>query len=109
QGAIVSQSVADGAKTRGPKVGKAFRRAEAIVMAIKDWNRLYPSESFVINPGLLETVFGIHRRAAKDFFDAYQNELWDYHQEIGVDSPKWHNRGKDTERLKAFVVGQFAD
>jgi hypothetical protein len=91
-------------KTRGPKSGKAFQRAEAIVLGIKDWNRLYPSESFAINAGVLETVFRIHRQAVKEFFDAYQNELWDYHQEIGVESPRWHNRGKDTQKLKAFVT-----
>lgn len=91
-------------KTRGPKSGKAFQRAEAIVLSIKDWNRLYPSESFAINAGVLETVFRVHRQAVKEFFDAYQNELWDYHQEIGVESPRWHNRGKDTQKLKAFVT-----
>jgi Telomere resolvase len=92
------------AKTRGPKSGKAFQRAEAIVLGIKDWNRLYPAESFAINAGVLETVFRVHRQAVKEFFDAYQNELWDYHQEIGVESPRWHNRGKDTQKLKAFVT-----
>jgi hypothetical protein len=91
-------------KARGPKSGKAFQRAEAIFLALKDWNHLYPSESFAINPGLLETVFRVHRQAAKDFFDAYQNELWEYHQEMGVESPRWHNRGKDTQKLKAFVL-----
>jgi Telomere resolvase len=91
-------------KVRGPKSGKAFQRAEAIFLAIKDWNHLYPSESFAINPGLLETVFRVHRQAAKDFFEAYQNELWEYHQELGVESPRWHNRGKDTEKLKVFVL-----
>jgi hypothetical protein len=90
-------------KPRGPKAGKAFRRAEAIVLAIKDWNRLYPSESFAINAAVLEMTFHIHRQAAKEFLDAYQNELWEYHQEIGVESPRWHNRGKDTEGLKKFV------
>lgn len=95
-------------KTRGPKSGKAFQRAEAIVLGIKDWNRLYPSESFAINAGVLETVFRVHRQAVKDFFDAYQNELWDYHQEIGVESPRWHNRGKDTQKLKAFVTERMS-
>jgi Telomere resolvase len=92
------------AKTRGPKSGRAFQRAQAIVLGIKDWNRLYPAESFAINAGLLETVFRIHRQAVKEFFDVYQNELWDYHQEMGVESPRWHNRGKDTQKLKAFVT-----
>lgn len=91
-------------KPRGPQPGKAFQRAEAIVLAIKDWNRLNPSESFAINAGLLETVFRVHRQAVKAFFEAYQNELWDYHQDIGVESPRWHNRGKDTQKLKAFVT-----
>ena len=92
------------AKPRGPHPGKAFQRAEAIVLAIKDWNRLYPSESFAINAGILETVFRVHRQAVKAFFEAYQNELWDYHQDIGVESPRWHNRGKDTQKLKVFVT-----
>jgi hypothetical protein len=89
--------------TRGPKAGKAFRRAENIFLAVKDWNRLHPDQSFAINPGVLETVFRVHRQAAKEFFKAYQNELSDYHQELGVDSPRWHNRGKDTQRLREFV------
>jgi Telomere resolvase len=89
--------------TRGPKAGKAFRRAESIFLAIKDWNHLHPTESFAINPGVIETIFRVHRQAVKEFFEAYQNELWEYHQEIGVDSPRWHNRGKDTEKLKEFV------
>jgi Telomere resolvase len=92
------------AKPRGPHPGKAFQRAETIVLAIKDWNRLYPSESFAINAGILETVFRVHRQAVKAFFEAYQNELWDYHQDIGVESPRWHNRGKDPQKLKAFVT-----
>ncbi len=89
--------------TRGPKAGRAFERAEKIVLAIKDWNRLYPTESFAINAGVMETVFRVHRQAVKDFFEVYQNELLDYHQKLGVESPRWHNRGKDTERLKRFV------
>lgn len=91
-------------KPRGSHPGKAFQRAEAIVLAIKDWNRLYPSESFAINAGILETVFRVHRQAVKAFFEAYQNELWEYHQDIGVESPRWHNRGKDTQKLKVFVT-----
>jgi hypothetical protein len=92
------------ANVRGPKAGKAFKRAEAIFLVIKEWNRLYPSESFAVNAGVLETVFRVHRQAVKEFFQVYQNEIWDYHQEIGVESPRWHNRGKDTEKLKAFVT-----
>jgi hypothetical protein len=92
------------ANVRGPKAGRAFKRAEAIFLVIKEWNRLYPSESFAVNAGVLETVFRVHRQAVKEFFQVYQNEIWDYHQEIGVESPRWHNRGKDTEKLKTFVT-----
>jgi Telomere resolvase len=88
---------------RGPKAGKAFKRAEAIVLAIKDWNRLHPTESFAINAGVMENIFRVHRQAVKEFFEAYQSELSVYHQELGVDSPRWHNRGKDTGALKRFV------
>jgi Telomere resolvase len=95
--------------TRGPKAGKAFRRAESIFLAIKDWNRLHPTESFAVNPGVVETVFRVHRQAVKEFFETYQNELWDYHQEIGVESPRWHNRGKDTQKLKAFVQERLVE
>lgn len=101
---ITFQITGNAPKARGPKAGKAFHRAEKIVLAIKDWNRLYPSESVAINAAVLENVFKIHRQAAKAFLEAYQNELWDYHQEIGVESPQWHNRGKDTEKLKTFVA-----
>ncbi|MCG9890262.1 MAG: hypothetical protein MH252_04230 [Thermosynechococcaceae cyanobacterium MS004] len=110
--AIVSQSAGGSAEVTtgvraGPKAGRAFKRAEAIFLAIKDWNRQNPFETFVLNQGLMETVFRVHRQAVKDFFDAYQNELWEYHQEIGMESPKWHNRGKDTEKLRAFVKGRM--
>jgi hypothetical protein len=92
---------------RGPKAGKAFMRAENIFCAVKDWNRLHPTEAFAINPGVMETVFKVHRQAVKEFFEAYQNELWDYHQELGVESPRWFNRGKDTSKLKTFVDGRI--
>lgn len=90
-----------------PKKGRAFQRAEAIYAAIQAWNRKHPNESFAINAGLMETVFKIHRQAVKDFFEVFQNELWEYNQELGVESPRWHNRGKDTDKLKAFVSQQL--
>jgi hypothetical protein len=41
----------------GDSGGRAFKRAEAIFLAVKEWNRLNPSESFAFNAGILETVF----------------------------------------------------
>jgi Telomere resolvase len=89
--------------SRGPKAGKAFERAENIFLAVKDWNRLHPDQAFAINAGVLETVFRVHRQAVKSFFEAYQDEIEVYHQELGVESPRWFNRGKDTQRLREFV------
>jgi hypothetical protein len=91
------------AATRGRKPGKALERALHIFDAVREWNRLHPEETFAINPGLLETVFKVHRKAAKQFCEEYQNELWDYHQEIGVQSEHAHNRGKDVQQLLQFV------
>ena len=106
--AAETQKQATPSALSSPKKGKAFKRAEAIFLAIKDWNKQNPTESFAINPGILETIFKVHRQAAKDFFNTYQNELWEYHQEIGVESPRWHNRGKDTAQLKAFVTAALS-
>jgi Telomere resolvase len=106
QGSMVSSQPTDAGvmpRRAGPKPGKAFQRAENIFLAVKDWNRIHPTEAFAINAGMLENVFRIHRQAVKAFFEAYQNEIEVYHQELGVDSPRWFNRGKDTEKLKAFV------
>jgi Telomere resolvase len=89
--------------TIGPSKGRAFKRAEAIVLGIKEWNRLNPDESFAISPGVLESIFRVHRQATKDFFERYQDEILSYHQDIGVDSPRWHNRGKDVEKMRSFV------
>jgi hypothetical protein len=88
---------------RGRKPGKAMERARHIYDAVREWNRLHPNETFVVNPGLLETIFKIHRQAAKQFCDEYQNELWEYHQEIGVQVEHSHNRGKDIQKLWEFV------
>jgi predicted nucleic acid-binding Zn-ribbon protein len=95
------------AATRGRKPGKALERAVHIFDAVREWNRLHPEETFAINPGLLETVFKVHRKAAKQFCEEYQNDLWDYHQEIGVQSEHAHNRGKDLQQLWQFVQQYF--
>jgi hypothetical protein len=100
--ASTTRGTATGA-VRGPKAGRAFQRAETIVLAIKDWNRIHPSEAFMINPGLMETVFKVHRQAVKEFFEVYRDDFSDYHQALGVESPRWHNRGKDTAKLREFV------
>nr|WP_238718366.1 protelomerase family protein [Petrachloros mirabilis] len=83
--------------------GRAMQRAEKIFYAIQEWNHLHPEQTFAVNPGLLESIFRIHRKAAKEFCATFQNELWEHHSDIGVENLAGHNRGKDAQALKAFV------
>jgi hypothetical protein len=82
--------------------GKALARAKLIFEAIQQWNSLHPDDLFAINRGLLETVFGINRKAVQNFTDSHCELLEQYHQSLGI-LPFSHNRGKDTSFLKAFV------
>ncbi|MCM1981437.1 protelomerase family protein [Lyngbya confervoides] len=87
----------------GRKPGQAVQRATEIFHQVQEWNREHPDQTFVINPGFLETVFKINRKAAKQFCEEHQAELWEHHQEIGVEVEVSHNRGKDVEALRKYV------
>ena len=88
---------------KGRKPGKAVERAKRIFLQVQEWNRSNPDSTFVINPGFLETLFRINRKAAKQFCEEFQAEIWEHHQEIGVENEISHNRGKDVEALLDFV------
>ena len=88
---------------KGRKPGKAVERAKRIFFQVQEWNRSNPDSTFVINPGFLETLFRINRKAAKQFCEEFQAEIWEHHQEIGVENEISHNRGKDVEALLEFV------
>ncbi len=88
-----------------PKAGGAKDRAMRIFLAVQDWNRQHPDNTFALTPGLLEREFGIHRQAAKEFLAEHHNLIGDYHQQIQVTKARFHNRGKDVTLLKAFVDG----
>jgi hypothetical protein len=85
------------------KSGSAIARAERIFEAIQQWNQSHPDDLFAVNRGLLETAFGINRKAVGIFTDTHKDILEQYHQYLGI-SPFSHNRGKDTRQLKAFVT-----
>ena len=88
---------------KGRKPGKAIERAKRIFLQIQDWNQANPDSTFVTNPGLLESVFRINRKAAKQFCEEYKAEIWEHHQDIDVGNEISHNRGKDVEALLEFV------
>jgi len=84
--------------------GGARARAVSIWNALQDWNLAHPDNTFAINAGLLETVFGIHRQAAHSFLEDFSEEIAEHHKAIGVFSPRSHNRSKDFSPLKEFVL-----
>jgi hypothetical protein len=84
--------------------GGARARAISIWKALQQWNQLHPDNTFAINAGLLETVFGIHRQAAHSFLEDFSEEIAEHHKAIGVFSPRSHNRSKDFSPLKEFVI-----
>lgn len=84
--------------------GGARARAVSIWKALQQWNLNHPDNTFAINAGLLETVFGIHRQAAHSFLKDFSEEIAEHHKAIGVFSPRSHNRSKDFSPLKEFVL-----
>jgi hypothetical protein len=84
--------------------GGARARTISIWNALQDWNLAHPDNTFAINAGLLETVFGIHRQAAHSFLEDFSEEIAEHHKAIGVFSPRSHNRSKDFSPLKEFVL-----
>ncbi len=88
---------------KGRKPGKAIERAKRIFLQVQDWNHANPDSTFVTNPGLLESLFRINRKAAKQFCEEFKTEIWEHHQDIGVENEISHNRGKDVEALLEFV------
>ena len=55
------------AKKLGRKPGKAVERAKAIFYQVQTWNQNNPDNTFAINPGFLESIFHINRKAAQQF------------------------------------------
>lgn len=85
------------------KGGSAKDRAHHIFEAIQQWNHLHPDDTWAITVGLLEEGFGINRKAAKEFVEEKQQDIWKHHQEIGVQNERGHNRGKVAIVLRQWV------
>ena len=78
-------------------------RAQKIFNALQGWNAQHPEQTVALSPGLLETQFRIHRKAAKQFCEVFRNDIDNHHRAVGVEQPMSHNRGKSLEVFKAFV------
>lgn len=95
-------------RTRGPK-GAAKDKAQKVLDAVTQWNQQHPDQTWAINTCLLETSFGIHRQAAVEFQKEHQFKIEQLHSNSNVSNPRTHNRGKDSEQLKAFVLPLIED
>ena len=89
------------------RTGGATDRANTIFLAVQDWNRQHPDQTFAITLSLLKDEFGINFKAARSFLEEKQNDIWELHQSSGVVNPRSHNRqnGRDMAELKRFVRG----
>jgi hypothetical protein len=94
---------------RGRKPGKALERCLQIFEGIQAWNAAHPNHTFSVNPGLLESIFRVHRKAAQSFCESYQDAIAAYHQALGIKTLQSHNRGKDVEALRAFIEQKTAN
>ena len=90
-------------KKAGRKPGKAIARAKAIFETVQDWNHCHPNNTFAINPGFLESVFHINRKAAQQFCRNFKAEIQAHHQAVGIDRSTTHNRGRNTQDITKFV------
>ncbi len=88
-------------KTRGLK-GAAKVKAKKVLDAITQWNQEHPDHTWAINTCLLETYFGIHRKVAIEFQEENKSQIEQLHLNSNVSNPRTHNRGQDSEKIKAF-------
>ncbi|MEL4895932.1 protelomerase family protein, partial [Crocosphaera sp. Alani8] len=89
-------------KTRGLK-GAAKNKAKKVLDAVTQWNKDNPDQTWAINTCFLETYFGIHRKVALEFQEEYKSPIEQLHSNCNVSNTRTHNRGKDSEKIKAFV------
>lgn len=88
---------------RPRRKGQALARAENIFHALIAWNTQHPDDTFAMTDWLLEGVFKVNRKAAKEFCQEFHYAIEQHHAQVGIDNVRSHNRGRDTSALKAFV------
>jgi len=87
----------------------AQARATAIFAAVCQWNDIPGrtlADKWCVTSSFLETQFGIHRQAVKEWFEVHGSDVEAMHTEHGITQLRTQNRGKDVTALKAFIAKQ---
>ncbi len=87
----------------------AQARATAIFAAVCQWNDTPGrtlADKWCVTSSFLETQFGIHRQAVKEWFAVHGSDVEAMHAAHGITHLRTQNRGKDVTALKAFIASQ---
>jgi len=87
----------------------AQARATAIFQAVCQWNDTPGrtlADMWCVTSSFLETQFGIHRQAVKEWFAAHGSEVEAMHSKHEITHLRTQNRGKDVTKLKAWINSQ---
>jgi len=87
----------------------AQARATAIFQAVCQWNDTPGrtlADKWCVTSSLLETQFGIHRQAAKEWFEVHGSDVEAMHSKHGFTQIRTQNRGKDITPVTAFVANR---
>ena len=90
----------------------AQARATAIFEAICQWNDTPGrtlADKWCVTSSFLETQFGIHRQAVKEWFEVHGSDVAAMHSEHGITHLRTQNRGKDVTALKTFIASQHLE
>lgn len=87
----------------------AQARATAIFEAVCQWNDTPGrtlADKWCVTSSFLETQFGIHRQAVKEWFETHGSDVEAMHATHEITHLRTQNRGKDVTALKAFINSQ---
>jgi len=87
----------------------AQARATAIFQAVCQWNDTPGrtlADKWCVTSSFLETQFGIHRQAVKEWFEVHGSDVEAMHAAHGITHLRTQNRGKDVTAFKAFIASQ---
>ena len=104
-----TQTTPPEAKTQRRTAVGAQARATAIFAAVCQWNDTPDrtlADKWCVTSSFLETQFGIHRQAVKEWFEVHGSDVEAMHAAHGITQLRTQNRGKDITALKAFIASQ---
>ncbi len=90
----------------------AQARATGIFQAVCQWNDTPGrtlADKWCVTSSFLETQFGIHRQAVKEWVEVHGSEVEAMHAAHGITQLRTQNRGKDVTPLKAFIANQQSE